>query len=549
MGRARIVLVSGDRPESPAMLSWVVAQAPANTRSRRLRFAGPGTLDKAAAHHIQAVIVPLVDQIAGGLGLPCANHELSVANVNAAAASDLGIEICGYSADIPIFLAMLSAATGIALPDHVVATGHIASTGGDIAAVKALPQKLGAAMADPSVRLFIHPKLDRDSSMAALSPAEMAAASQAIAAAYDRLRMIAIADIGGLAEAVLSDESIVLASLRLGFFAGQSKSGMDAVSRTIRLLADGNTRRFWNVLQRQLMAGQVAPAVELLAARAEFQIGRREYPSGFGLELLQLLRSLPPAVRRLKVKFPLIPMSKCLELANLATESDHPDVQFLLDAASGRTGGGAARQESVPSATSDSDPQRAALDAVVSQINAEALAERISRPIDTARACYSLESVIADGGEQFINVVTAFYLHLLRHRNPVVASANPDAVRADALALLERTFERSGGYRAAFAEARDGVAGGLRFVLDAMTNQLTREEQAKEVNRVLKDALDPMDWQARVQFMASLMNRLANHLPPDLCHRPASEFAHNHEMLVRTYVQSIDQVKQAFRRL
>lgn len=229
MGRARIVLVSGDWQESPAVLSWVVAQASANLRSRRLRFAGPGTLDKAAAQHIQVVIVPLVDQIATGLGLPRASYDLSVANVNAAAASDLGIQICGYSADVPIFLAMLSAATGIALPDDVVATGHIASTGGDIAAVRALPQKIGPALADPSIRRFIYPRLDQDSSMAALSPAELAAASQAIAEAPDKLRMIAVNNIAELAESVLSDASIVLAGLHLGFFASRKTSGTDAV--------------------------------------------------------------------------------------------------------------------------------------------------------------------------------------------------------------------------------------------------------------------------------------------------------------------------------
>lgn len=303
------------------------------------------------------------------------------------------------------------------------------------------------------------------------------------------------------------------------------------------------------MLQRQLMEGHIAQAVELLVARAEFQIARREYPSGFGLDLLQLLRSLPPAIRRLKVKFPLLPMSRCLELANLAAESDHPDVQLLLDAASGRTGGAASRQESVPPATSGSDPQRAALDAVVSQINAEALAERISRPIDTARACYNMDSVTVEDHEQFNAVVAAFHLHLLRHRNLVAASTDEEAVRADALALLECAFDRSGGYRAAYAESRDAVAGGLRFVLDSMTDQFKREEQAKDINRVLKDALDPLDWQAKVQFVAALMNRLAEHLPPDLSRRPAGELACHYEILARAYVQSIDQVKQAFRRL
>ena len=82
---------------------------------------------------------------------------------------------------------------------------------------------------------------------------------------------------------------------------------------------------------------------------------------------------------------------------------------------------------------------------MVSQIDAVALAERISRPIDAARACYSLESVTIERSEQFLDVIGAFYVHLLRHRNSIAVSLDLEVVRADALALLERAFERTGG--------------------------------------------------------------------------------------------------------
>ncbi len=86
-------------------------------------------------------------------------------------------------------------------------------------------------------------------------------------------------------------------------------------------------------------------------------------------------------------------------------------------------------------------------------------------------------------------------------------------------------------------------------MLDLMTEQFKTEQQAKRVSRAFKAALDPLDWDARVAFMAAFIRRMGDHLPPEIREQPPQRFARHYEQILRTYVQSLDRVKQLLNRL
>ena len=117
----------------------------------------------------------------------------------------------------------------------------------------------------------------------------------------------------------------------------------------------------------------------------------------------------------------------------------------------------------------------------------------------------------------------------------------------EALDLVERAFDTAGGWKGAFAEARDGVHGGLRAVLDAMTQCHKHGEQAKRVRLVLRGALDPLDWDGKVALMGALMDRLAPHLPPELVAQPPESLAKHYELVVQAYVSSFEKVRALLR--
>jgi len=320
IGRASTVLVLGQGDGGEAAVSVVVARARRTAACGRLELRGPAVFEEQAATHLRETVLAVVNQILEGLGLAKRSFDVPVVNLGAASAADLGLSISGFSADTAVALAMLSAALRMPLPQDVVTTGHVASPDGDIRPVRSIPAKLEAALQVPEVRTFIHPALDEDNSMQALSPAETERIAEAVVNAKGRIRLANVGDISGLLQEGVSEEGVVLASLRSGFFepAGRTAPQGSRVDDAVRFLSEGNDGRFWRVLEAHLLEGRGAEARALLLARSRYHVWRRQYPGGFGGRLLQLVRSLPPATRRLKTSFPLLAMGHCLAVCRFA---------------------------------------------------------------------------------------------------------------------------------------------------------------------------------------------------------------------------------------
>lgn len=552
-GRANTVLVFGHGDGAKAVISTVVARIREKGRGKRVRFTGPATFERKTAEHIAGVVLPAADSVLRALNLPEKYFDISVVNLDAASIRDTGLNISGFSADVPILLAILSASLEMAIPEDVVSTGHIASPDGDIRMVKNMPAKLEAAIQAESIHRFVHPEIAQESPLDSLSPGERQSAADALGKAKRDIRTIAVRDMGELVRAVFSDEQVILASLRQGFYVdsgpplGTEKAGRKAVD----FLFHNNENRFWTVLERQLLEARNDDARDLLLALAHFQIHRKTYPKELGRSLLRLIQSLPPETRRLKIDFPLLPMPECIQLSQFAKESDHEDVGLLFRA------GFAKETWLLPkianrvgnSEGADVDPGKGTLQSILSEISAEALATLVGRPIDSARTAYIKDSVTVSSYEEFNDTITSFYLHLIRHTRRLSGPVDLRAAAGEALELLEKTFSKKGGFKAALEEARTAINGGLRLVLDMMTEQFKREEQEKHINQVFKTALDPMDFENKVGLMRALIKRLEPHLDPEIISQPPERFAEHYEDIIRAYLQSMDRLNSIMRSL
>jgi hypothetical protein len=187
------------------------------------------------------------------------------------------------------------------------------------------------------------------------------------------------------------------------------------------------------------------------------------------------------------------------------------------------------------------------LEIVVAEIEREHLTRIISLPIDAARASYLLGTVTADSHHEVLEVATSFYIHLLRYTNRLIDTVDPDQAGPAAYSLLDHAFARTGGAADAIAEARCGGRGGLRFVLDQMTDQFKRERQEEYVLHVVSTAVDPLDWPAKVAFLKELLSRSPQILPAELASEPLERFAAKYDQVLRAYVNSIDQMKHVLR--
>lgn len=193
-------------------------------------------------------------------------------------------------------------------------------------------------------------------------------------------------------------------------------------------------------------------------------------------------------------------------------------------------------------------PEDIKIQFVVSEIEAYNLAKRIGIPIDSARAAFAVDSVTVKSYEEFKDKMPAFYIQLMRNTKRLPENIETNIVESEAFALLERGFSNKGGIPAAMDEARNGINGGLRLIFDIMTDQLKKEEQEKYVNFVLKNALDPLDWESKVAFIEKLLKKLENILPEATRAEP-ERFAGHYEKIVTAYVNSINHLNTLFRSL
>lgn len=546
IGRARTVLVFRSGEDEVAVISSVIARVFGNGKDR-ISFTGPVEFEESASKHITRDVLPFIDRIFSALGVPSRNFEISVVNLGTASVADLGMTISGFSADVPVLLAMMSAGLEMPVPENIVSTGHISSADGDIGLVESIPIKLDAAIGNEKIHIFIYPSIDEDGSLKKLWPSKKQDIEDAVTRAKREVKTVAVRDVGELLKAVFPDEVVILASLRQGFFKTQDLSMAipDRIGIAVRFLAEKNEERFWTVLERHLFSGENDRAQELLLAMVQFHIQQQAYPTGIGRKLRGLLQSVPPATRRLKITFPLIPVGEGIRVSQFAEESDHEDVMEFFNAVNGQKLGqdSTTKIDEVSVSLTGSD----ALERVLSEIDELALAKKIGLPIDEARASFIMDSVIVKSDEEFDDVISAFTLHLLRHYRLESVSLNKESAATEAYELLEEAFSRKGGSHAAQVEGKTGTHGGMRFVLDVMTEQFKMKEQEKYINMVFKRAIDLRDRNEKVAFMTAFFGRIRNQLPPDIRDREPEEFVKNYEQIIRLYVNSLAKVKELLR--
>jgi len=81
-----------------------------------------------------------------------------------------------------------------------------------------------------------------------------------------------------------------------------------------------------------------------------------------------------------------------------------------------------------------------------------------------------------------------------------------------------------------------------------LTEQFKAERQAKHVNRVIKEAITPLDTDAQISLISVLLKRLAPHLPEEIAIASPERFIEHYEIIVKAYVRSLDKINEVFRR-
>ena len=553
VGRTKTVIVhdKGDNPVG--IISEIVTRVSSKDGGDRLIFRGPVYFDDRGLRHLHSIILPLVDRIMEHLDGPGKNYEISVVNLGATASAGKGIEISGFSADLPVLLALLSSSLKVGLRQDIVSTGHVASLDGDIAPVRGISAKIDAILASSDITSFVLPDLEKDRSLEVLTPVEYEAAKESLLRHKGEIRIHSISGVHDAVSAFTTDESIVLGSLKTGFFdaKGPFMESKGPVGRTVALLVEGNENRFWDVLERFLLNRGTKKARLLLQTYVDYHLKNQRYPENFGEQLFRLVISLPPSTRKLDDLFPLLSMELCIKLSQHAKKPDMDDVWQLHKAAFGegpsRLPYPVDKTEKIPSLKGRRENEM--FEWLLSELSEENLAEKFGFPLDEARLRYATDAVTVRDAFEFNDAITAFYAHLFRHTASPFGHAKRNVLLEDAIELVEKAFKHKGGYKGALSEGKFGAHGGMRLVFDAMTEQEKQDRKAKYITAVFKETIDSFDGDAQVRLMRAFMDRIGPGLPADLRDLPAEKLAPHWETIIRHYIELKEKVSDLLKRL
>ena len=250
IGRTKAIIVFANGGDPKATVTPIIARAVPATPSE-IRFGGVVAVEDDVVVHANEVVLPLVDRICTLLGVQNTAITVEMVNVGVASSGDRAVKVSGLSAELPLFLAALSARLLLPIPQDVVSTGHIGSSDGDIRLVRNMPAKLRAAVNDHTVTRFVCPSIHADTSMQMIKAGEAEQIKAAMSLADQRLHVLEVEDVVDAIQVVFDEKAIALASLRAGFFGavpvGDSTTG-SAAAAAHYLCQDGR-RRFLNALQ------------------------------------------------------------------------------------------------------------------------------------------------------------------------------------------------------------------------------------------------------------------------------------------------------------
>ena len=160
--------------------------------------------------------------------------------------------------------------------------------------------------------------------------------------------------------------------------------------RAVVFFKKGNFNRFWSAMEYWLMDGQVAEIQELLVAIIEYHHKKNRYPKGFGKRLNRLIHSIPPAILRKKVRFPLLPFETVKKISQLASDDHADNVLLLMKAISGENKGQieGIKTRARKNHYNKKDQENLLFTYVLTEIGTDTLARMIDQPIDSARASF-----------------------------------------------------------------------------------------------------------------------------------------------------------------
>ena len=192
----------------------------------------------------------------------------------------------------------------------------------------------------------------------------------------------------------------------------------------------------------------------------------------------------------------------------------------------------------------------AAIDSLLTALNERQIAQQVAIGHDEARMNYRLSSNMVSNFDEFSNILADYYnQHFTR-----CVSGGGSLSRAEAAGrakeLLEREYRRSrGDIVTAFNDAHDGTNGGMRVVLDKLSEAIKAESVERYIREIFDRYVAPNAWEDKVEIIRQFISSCGNYLASSIRADQPERYAQNFQELIRSYVESLQNTSSIFRRL
>lgn len=313
-------------------------------------------------------------------------------------------------------------------------------------------------------------------------------------------------------------------------------------------IANSNRKRFWDFLEKTFYENKINESHNLLQEYAKYHIRFKKYPSNFGKDLYRLVLSLPPTMLRTPNFFPLLDTKLFASLIQFINKNDQDDITPLHNAIFGEIHTKTSIKDSVITQIPESSNADKLLDYFLEKLNSRTIEKEVTNVFDEARETFMPVKITMETHDEILDTVTSFYTHVLRHTNSLKGNYKKDAVTTEALNIFKKAFPSEQNLKEALAIAKSGSKGGMSWILNIITEYLKKEAAEKYRFRIIKEIMDPLDFNTKVSIIKTLIEREKNHLPEEIASQPPERYANEYIEIIKVYVDLRSQISEVMRK-
>lgn len=178
------------------------------------------------------------------------------------------------------------------------------------------------------------------------------------------------------------------------------------------------------------------------------------------------------------------------------------------------------------------------------------IARTIGVPHDEARMAYALRSNTVANFDAFEDAIAGYFNYAFTRSVSHGGSFSRTEAAGRAKEIIERAYRRrNGNLITAYNDAHDGTNGGMRHILDLITEALRTEATERYVRQVFDTFVTPNSWEQKVELIRQFIEHCGPNLSSSIRRDQPERYASDFQELIRAYSTAMQQTAAVFRRL